>query len=187
MLQPQRGLLNQARQQQGQGSQYGTQATPEEQQMLEQAFEYATRFLYSDAMRDRVEELFRQNSNTPVRALAQLLALAIVRTEKKMQLPDDIKMALGENLVPEIVAFAVEVGLVKEEQANEEFFSRLATATVEEYALMREQMGEPLDPESAAQNVNEMQAEGTLTEGINAMSNEAAGGIREILSMAGGQ
>lgn len=160
------------------------EASPEEQQMLQEAYNYAAKFLYSDAFLPKLKQMFQQYE--PTKAIARILALTILRVEKKFGLEDDIKLELAQNLVPELVQLAVDIGVIKKEQVDETLFTNIVTAAVEEYALMKEQTGEPLDPNQARKNTDEMVAEGTVTEGINAMSNGSANDIRKLLKMAQG-
>lgn len=138
-------MLNTERIEQG-----AVQATPEEQAMLEQAVDVALDMIHGNQAGDQIASMVL-NAQNVTQGLGKAIATVLIGVEKKMGgIPDDMKLALAQEITAELVELAVNAGAVAEDEVRDDFIDEVVSHGYSEYLTIKEQMGE-LDP-------NELQA-----------------------------
>ena len=126
------------------------EATPEEQAMLEDAVDVALDMIHGDQAGDQIANMVLQAQDI-TEGLGQAVATVLVGVEKKLGgVPDDMKLALAEEIADELVELAITAGAVAEDEVTDGFVDALVSHAYSQYLTVKEQMGE-LDP-------NELQA-----------------------------
>ena len=175
------GLLQQ--QQQG-GSR---EATADEQKQYEEAYSYLERLVTEPQAFERYAKILSKAQSVP-NGIAAVGAQILVRMEAKLGLTDAVKAQLIEDILMEVIEMANEMGLIDESQITEKLMKTVVARGTEEYARLREQAGHPIDPEDEKRSVAQAAEDGTLAEGLNAMSNDEAQKMKKLLGMMqGGQ
>ena len=177
------GLLQQ---QPGQAQQAQTggmrDATGEEQQQYEQAYQYLERLVTEPEAFEQYAQVLSEAKSVP-NGIAAVGAQILVRMEVKLGLDDAVKAQLIEDILAEVIEIAEEMGLIDESQITEKLMKTIVGRGAEEYARIREQVGKPITPQEEAQNLEQAEEEGALAEGINAMSNDEAAKMKKLLGM----
>lgn len=173
------GLLQQ--QQQG-GSR---EATAEEQKQYEKAYDYLERLVTEPAAFEKYAKVLSNAKSVP-NGIAAVGAQILVRLESKLEIPDVVKAQLIEGILAEVIEMASEMDLIDEEQVTEKLMKTIVARGTEEYARLREEVGNPVDPQKEKQTIAQAAEDGTLSEGMNAMSNDEAAKMKKLLGMIGG-
>lgn len=132
------------------------QATPEEQAQLEQAFSAALEVIHATGKAgDNIVSMV-MDAQKVEQGIGQAVATVLITVEKQMQLTDDVKLALAEEITNELATLAVEAGALAEDELNDQMTDAIASHAMSAYLSMKEQLGE-LDKDELAANVQEAQ------------------------------
>jgi hypothetical protein len=129
-------------------------ATPEEQAMLEQAVDVAIQMIHGEGPSgDKIAQMVLQSQDI-AQGIGQAIATVVIGVQKSMEVPDDMTMALAEEVADELVALAVEAGALSEDEVTDEFTDKMVSHGYSRYLEAKEAMGE-LDPAALESQVNE--------------------------------
>ncbi|MBV2128148.1 hypothetical protein [Arsukibacterium indicum] len=131
------------------------QATEEEQAMLEQMFGMALEMIHGEGQSgDAIANMVMQAQDI-TQGIGQATATVLIGVEKKAgQIPDDIKLPLGQEIVAELSELAVAAGALAEDEVNDGFIDAVVSQAYSEYITLKEQMG-TLDPDELEASVSE--------------------------------
>jgi hypothetical protein len=143
------------------------QASEEEQQALEQAFGLALDMIHGKASGDNIAASVLEAQDV-TQGIGQAVATIIIGVEKKAgALPDDLKLALAQEVLAELAELATEAGALSEDEITDEWMDSVVSHAYSNYLNMKEAMGE-LNPEELEASVSE--AEQAM--GISARNNQ---------------
>lgn len=132
------------------------QATPEEQAQLEQAFSAALEVIHATGKAgDNIVSMVMEAQKVE-QGIGQAVATVLITVEKKMQLTDDVKLALAEEITNELLSLAIEAGALAEDEVTDQMTDAIASHAMSTYLSIKEQLGE-LNKDELAANVQEAQ------------------------------
>ena len=121
------------------------EASPQEQEMLQQAVEIAEDILHGPGpVGDQVAKIVSADPDILV-GLGKAAAAVLLAVEQKMQVPDDMKLAVAQEIVGELFAIAAEMGAVSEDEIDDVAMEKTVSAATSEYLRLSDEMGK-LDP-----------------------------------------
>ena len=130
------------------------QATPEEEAMLEQAIGVATQIIHAEGRTgDNIAKLVLDASDV-MQGLGIATATVVLGVERQMQIPDDMKIALAEVVLDELVSLAIDAGAISADEVTDEATDQIVSHAYSNYLSTKEAMGE-LDPEQLKASVAE--------------------------------
>lgn len=130
------------------------QATPEEEAQLEQAFGIAMEIIHADGRAgDSIAKIVLDATDV-MEGLGIATATVVIGVERQMELPDDMKLALSEMVLDELVSLAIDAGAVAEDEITDEATDQIVSHAYSNYLSTKEAMGE-LDPEHLKASVAE--------------------------------
>lgn len=133
------------------------QASPEEQQQLEQAFDLALQMIHGEGQAgDQIAQMVMQSKDIE-QGLGQAVATVIIGVDKKMPLSGDLKVALAKEVMGELAELAAEAGAIAEDEITDDFIDKVVSHAYSQYLSAKEAMGE-LDPNELQASVTEAQA-----------------------------
>lgn len=133
------------------------QATPEEEAQLEQAFDIAIEVIHAPGKAgDNIASMVLDAKQIQ-QGMGQAVATVLITVEKKMQLTDDVKLALAEQITDELAAMAIQAGAIAEDELNDQMIDAIVSHATSAYLSMKEQLNE-LNQEDLEANVNEAKA-----------------------------
>lgn len=133
------------------------QATPEEEAQLEQAFDIAIEVIHAPGKAgDNIASMVLDAKQVQ-QGIGQAVATVLVTVEKKMQLTDDVKLALAERITDELAALAIQAGALAEDELNDQMTDAIASHAMSSYLSLKEQLGE-LNQDELSNTVKEAQA-----------------------------
>jgi hypothetical protein len=133
------------------------QAAPEEQAMLDQAVDVAIQMIHGEgAAGDKIAQMVQQSKDI-AQGIGQAIATVVIGVQKSMEVPDDMTMALAEAIADELVALAIEVGALSQDEVTDEFTDKMVSHGYARYLEAKEAMGE-LDQSQLESQVNEAKA-----------------------------
>ena len=133
------------------------QATPEEEAQLEQAFDIAIEVIHAPGKAgDNIASLVLDAKEIQ-QGMGQAVATVLITVEKKMQMTDDVKLALAEQITDELAAMAIQAGAIAEDELNDQMVDAIASHAMSAYISMKESLGE-LNQDELSANVQEAQA-----------------------------
>lgn len=133
------------------------QASPEEQQQLEQAFDLALQMIHGQgAAGDQIAQMVMQSKDIQ-QGLGQAVATVIIGVDKKMPLSGDLKVALAKEVLGELAELAAEAGAIAEDEITDDFMDKVVSHAYSQYLSAKEAMGE-LDQNELQASVTEAQA-----------------------------
>lgn len=133
------------------------QATPEEEAQLEQAFGAALEVIHAPGKAgDNIVSMV-MDAKQVQQGIGQAVATVLVTVEKKMQLTDDVKLALAEEITNELAMLAIDAGALAEDELNDQMIDAIASHAMSAYLSLKEQLGE-LNKDELSANVQEAQA-----------------------------
>lgn len=133
------------------------QATPEEEAQLEQAFGAALEVIHAPGKAgDNIVSMV-MDSKQVQQGIGQAVATVLITVEKQMQLTDDVKLALAEEITNELATLAIEAGALAEDELNDQMIDAIASHAMSAYLSMKEQLGD-LNQDELSANVQEAQA-----------------------------
>lgn len=133
------------------------QATPEEEAQLEQAFGAALEVIHAPGKAgDNIVSMV-MDSKQVQQGIGQAVATVLITVEKKMQLTDDVKLALAEEITNELATLAIEAGALANDELNDQMIDAIASHAMSAYLSMKEQLGD-LNQDELSANVQEAQA-----------------------------
>jgi SOS response regulatory protein OraA/RecX len=152
------------------------EASPEEEQQYQQAYDMAMRSLHSGKVaKSTIARVL--NAESPAKGIAAAAFVLIRRTEEQMKgIEDSVKIQLAEDLVMEVLSMMVESGRMQESEATDELIEEVVKELYQKYAADAADRGE-MDPETIQQDVAAGEAimnRGEKPQGQNAMSNNEA-------------
>jgi hypothetical protein len=135
------------------------QATEQEQEMLEQAFALAIEMIHGEGQSgDAIAQTVLQSQDIS-EGIGNATATVIIGVEKRAGgLPDDLKLALAQEVIAELSGLAVEAGALAEDEVDDSFIDAVVSHAYSEYLTMKEAMGE-LDPAELEASVTEAEQE----------------------------
>lgn len=157
------------------------EATPQEQAQYEKAVKMLEKLVLNREMLDRIAKTLTE-AESPLQGIATAAAKLMIRMENSIRLEDAVKLELVGEVIGEVAEIAEELELISANAIDENTMEQLMALGTEEYARLK-QGGKGLDPAQQKQQLIEMQQDGTLNQGLNAMSNEQAAKMRELLGM----
>lgn len=136
-----------------------TQATEQEQQMLEDAFALAIEMIHGEGQSgDAIAQTVLQSQDIS-EGIGNATATVIIGVEKRTGgLPDDLKLALAQEVIAELSGLAVEAGALAEDEVDDSFIDAVVSHAYSHYLELKEQMGE-LDPAELEASVAEAEQE----------------------------
>ena len=130
------------------------QATPEENAQLEQAMAVAMDIIHGDGRAgDTIAKMVLESPDV-MEGLGKATATVVIGVERQMQLPDDMKLALAELVLDELVDLAIEAGAVAADEITDEATDKIVSHAYSNYLSTQEAMGQ-LDPEHLKASVAE--------------------------------
>lgn len=130
------------------------QATPEEEAQLDQAFGIAMEIIHAEGKAgDSIAKLVLDATDV-MEGLGIATATVVIGVERQMELPDDMKFALAEMVLDELVALAIDAGAVAKDEITDEATDQMVSHAYSNYLSTKEAMGE-LDPEQLKASVAE--------------------------------
>lgn len=133
------------------------QATPEEQAQLEQAFEAALDVIHAPGKAGDNIVAMVLDAKQIQQGIGQAVATVLVTVEKQMQLSDDLKLALAEEITDELTSLAIEAGALSEDELNDQMIDAIVSHAMSAYLSLKEQMNE-LNQDELSNTVQEAQA-----------------------------
>lgn len=117
-------------------------ASPEEEQQLQQATEVALDMIHKEgAAGDNIAAMVLKSRDI-AKGVGQATAVVVIGVEKTIQLSDDVKLALAEEVVDELVGLAIEAGALAEDEVTEEFVDQAVSNAYAQYMQAKEAIGE---------------------------------------------
>lgn len=162
----------------------GDQATQEEQAQYDSAIKLLEKLVLNSEMVDRLSKTILQ-AETPIQGIATVGAKLLVRIETKMPISDAVRTQLIEAVIAEAIEMASELEVINETDIDDQLMESLIMLGTEQYARLKEGGANAVNPEQQKQRLREMQQDGTLGRGLNAMSNDRATKMKELLGMMG--
>lgn len=159
------------------------EASGDEQAQYEQANALLEKLVLNKSMVDRLAKTLTE-AQSPIQGIASASAKILIRIESKLPLEDSVRLELIGDIVGEVAEIATEIGLISDSDIDENTMEQIVSLGTEEYARLK-QGAKGLKPEQQKQKLKEMQQDGTLNQGLNAMSNDQAAKMRELLGMMG--
>lgn len=130
------------------------QATDEEQQLLEEAVFVAMGVIHNpEEAGDNIAQMVLESEDV-TEGIGRAAATTLIATEKQMQIPDDMKVALSEEIIIELAGLAVEAGALAEDEITDDFIDAMASHAYSSYLETKEAMGE-LEENDLAMQVGE--------------------------------
>jgi hypothetical protein len=130
------------------------EATPEEQAMLEQAVDLGMQAIHGEGQSgDNIAQMVL-NAQDVTEGIGQAAATVLIAVEKQMQVPDDMKIALAQEIIGELAELAVAAGALSEDEVNDEWIDAVVSHAYTSYISTKEAMGE-LNPQELEANVSE--------------------------------
>ena len=152
------------------------QATPEEEAQLEQAFDIAIEVIHAPGKAgDNIASLVLDAKEIQ-QGMGQAVATVLITVEKKMQMTDDVKLALAEQITDELAAMAIQAGAIAEDELNDQMVDAIASHAMSAYLSMKEQMNELNQGELEA-SVNE--AKSFMQKGVKPTPPEKQGLLQQ--------
>jgi hypothetical protein len=142
----------------------GTPASPEEQQMYDEFVTRAKSLIWDQKKEEARPEIVKSlQDGDPVEALAQTAAAVFFKVDQAaakagMQIPDDVKMAAGEEVFSDVAQVASVVTDV-DFTADEELYDKAYLMAVDEVAQMESGAG-MIDKEAAAAELQAIDQQG---------------------------
>jgi arginine/ornithine N-succinyltransferase beta subunit len=132
-------------------------ATPEEEQQLQQAIDAAMKMIHAEGQTgDNIAAMVLQSQDIAT-GIGQATATIVIGVEKQSQLAEDVKLALAEEVVNELVALAIEAGALAEDEVTDDFVDQAVSHAYSQYLQVKDSMGE-LDQQHLASSVEEAKA-----------------------------
>mgnify|MGYP006961050661 CR=1 FL=1 len=130
------------------------QATPEENAQLEQAFGIAMEIIHAEGKAgDNIAKLVLDAADV-MEGLGVATSTVVIGVERQMELPDDMKLALAEMVLDELVTLAIDAGAIAADEITDEATDKIVSHAYSNYLSTKEAMGE-LDPEQLKASVAE--------------------------------
>lgn len=130
------------------------QATEEEQAMLEQAVLLGLQAIHGEGQSgDNIASMVL-NSQDITEGIGQAAATVLIAVEKQMQVPDDMKVALSQEIIAELAELAIAAGALAEDEVTDEWIDAVVSQGYTTYISTKEAMGE-LNPQELEANVAE--------------------------------
>jgi hypothetical protein len=130
------------------------QATPEEEAMLEQAISLAMGIIHGEGKAGDSIAKMVLDAQDVMQGLGIATATVVIGVEQQMQIPDDMKLALAEVVLDELVTLAIDSGAVAKDEITDEATDQIVSHAYSNYLSTKEAMGE-LDPEQLKTSVAE--------------------------------
>lgn len=132
------------------------QASAEEQVMLEQAVTLAIDIIHAEGKAgDNIAGMVLEAQQVQ-QGIGQAVATVLITVEKKMQITDDVKLPLAEEITDELLQLAIAAGALSEDEVNDQMTDAIVSHSVSSYLSMKEQLGE-LNQDELSANVQEAQ------------------------------
>lgn len=133
------------------------QATPEEQALLEQAVNAALDVIHAPGKAgDNIVQMV-MSAQQIQKGLGQAVATVLITVEKKMQIPEDMRLALAQEVTAELAELAIEAGALSADELNEQMLDAIISHATSQYIELKEALGE-LDKDQLQAGVQEAQA-----------------------------
>ena len=130
------------------------QATDEEQAMLEQAVQLALQAIHAEGQSGDNIAAMVLNSQDVTEGIGKAAATVLIAVGKQMQIPDDMKIALSQEIIAELAELAVAAGALAEDEITDEWIDAVVSHGYSNYISTKEAMGE-LDSRELEANVAE--------------------------------
>lgn len=155
------------------------QSTPEEDAQLEQAFGIALEIIHAEGKAgDSIAKLVLDASDV-MEGLGIATSTVVIGVERQMELPDDMKLALAEMVLDELVNLAIEAGAVAADEITDEATDKIVSHAYSNYLSTQEAMG--------TLNTDKLRASVSEAEGLAGSSKQVAETqSKGLLSMSGG-
>lgn len=133
-------------------------ASPEEQQLFDQANAMVDDLLFGEGpLGDQVAKIVAADKDVMV-GIGKATATVLLAVEQKMQIPEDMKLPLAQEIVEDLVDMAVKVGAVGEDEITEDTLKQIVDAGTAEYLRLADATGK-LDHTKLQQDVAATQQE----------------------------
>ena len=127
------------------------QATEQEQQLLEEAAAVAMSVIHNpDQAGDNIAQMVLESQDI-TEGIGRAAATTLIATEKQMQIPDDMKVALSQEIIAELAELAVQAGALADDEVDDGFIDAVVSHAYSSYLETKEAMGELDESELAAQ------------------------------------
>ena len=130
------------------------EATPEEQAMLEQAVDLGMQAIHGEGQSGDNIAAMLLDAQDITEGIGKAAATVLIAIEKQMQVPDDMKIALAQELIAELAELAITAGALSEDEVTDQWLDSVISHAYSNYISTKEAMGE-LDPEQLKATVSE--------------------------------
>ena len=159
------------------------QATPEEEAMLAQAADVAMSIIHNEGKAgDNIAKLVLEDQDV-MQGIGIAASTVLLGVEQQMQIPDDMKLALAEIIIDELVSLAISAGALADDELGEEATDQIVSHAYSNYLSTKEAMGQ-LDTEGLKVAVAE--AEQTMPARQSAQQPQQPQQPKGLLQMARG-
>jgi len=118
------------------------QASPEEEALLAQAIEVALDVIHDPGkVGDNIAGMVL-NAQDVTKGIGQAVATVLITVEKKMQIPEDMQLALGQEITAELCELAIEAGALSGDELNEQMLDAIVSHATSQYLELKEAVGE---------------------------------------------
>lgn len=133
-------------------------ASPEEQQLFDQATAMVDDLLFGEGpLGDQVAKIVAADKDVMI-GIGKATATVLLAVEQKMQIPEDMKLPLAQEIVEDLADMAVKVGAVGEDEITEDTLKQIVDAGTAEYLRLADATGK-LDHTKLQQDIAATQQE----------------------------
>lgn len=137
----------------------GEELTPQEETLVTEALNIALNVIHGEGKTgDDIAKLVLESPDVS-EGIGMAISTVLLITEKQIQIPEELLMVLGTQILVEIADLAIEAGAMAEDELNEQFVDRVVSKAYTSYLTAKESMGE-LDPQHLKQSVSEAETMG---------------------------
>lgn len=134
------------------------EASPEEQAAFDQAVALVDDILYGEGpVGDQVAKIVGQDKDVFL-GIGKATAAVLMAVEQKMQVSDDMKLPLAQEIVEELLDIAVKIGAASEDEIDDRSMEEIVKAAVAEYLRLADATGQ-LDPAKLQEDIAATQQE----------------------------
>lgn len=129
------------------------QATDQEQAQFESAYNEALNVIHGDGqVGDQIASMVLESQNV-AQGIGNATSAVIIAVENKAgQIPEDMRVQLGQEIITELSSLAVEAGALSEDEVDEGFLDAVVSTAYSSYLSTKESMGQ-LNPQELEQDV----------------------------------
>lgn len=129
------------------------QATEQEQAQLEELVIQAVTIIHSEGqVGDQVAKMVLESQDVS-QGIGNATSAVIIAVENQVgQIPEDMRVQLGQEIIAELSGLAVQAGALSDDEVDDGFIDAVVSATYTSYLSTKESMGQ-LNPQELEQDV----------------------------------